>query len=69
MTTNETMHTYKVTFTGRQSGAIGVFDTIEETYRAASASHALQECLNDERYELNHFDCSPQLLATEEPTQ
>ena len=63
MSKKETLSTYKVSFVGRESGAIGVFYTIEETYRAVSASSALQHCINDERYELNHFNGSPRLLT------
>jgi len=46
---------YQITFEGRESGAIGKFYSITETYTADSQEKAIALCFADGRTEKNHI--------------
>lgn len=47
---------FEITFTGRESGAIGIFYSITETYTADSEVEAVKLCFADSRTEKLHID-------------
>jgi len=47
---------FEITFTGRESGAIGIFYSITETYTADSEAEAVKLCFADSRTEKLHID-------------
>lgn len=46
---------YIVQFSGRESGAIGIFHSVTNVYMAESIEDAKEQCLHDRTYELNYF--------------
>lgn len=47
---------FEITFTGRKSGAIGIFYSITETYTADSKEEAVKLCFANSKSEINHID-------------